>query len=254
MEGSYNYKYPRPALTTDSVIFGFDGDKVKVLFVKRRDEPFKGKLALPGGFMEIGETLEECAKRELVEETGIEGIKLRESGTLSDVERDPRTRVVSVVYYGLMSPNGMMSEDIVAGSDAESFKWIDVNDVLSGTKLAFDHEKAVRMAFKSLADSLNREPVAFELLDERFTIKQLQRIYEILLDRTFDRANFHKKMVGDPASAKKLKKNGRKKNTGILTDTGEVMKETKHKPAKYYVFDWQKYKDLMEIEDFNFGF
>lgn len=254
MVGSFNYQYPRPAVTTDCVVFGFNGNDINVLLVKRGGEPFKGKLALPGGFLEPQETLEECAKRELLEETGIDSIKLRQYAVFSEVERDPRTRVISVLFYGLLGPEAMLSPLIKSGSDASGLKWMKLDQAISNQTLAFDHRQAIVKAKEALALTLNKEPVAFELLDERFTIKQLQKIYEALLKIEFDRANFHKKMVGDPSASLKIKPSGRKKNTGIISDTGDVMKETKHKPAKYYTFDYEKYNKLMEKKDFYFGF
>lgn len=255
MEGSYCYRHPRPAITTDSVVFGFDGDGLNVLLIKRMNYPFAGRFALPGGFLELGEELVDCAKRELKEETGIEISKLRECGVLSDVGRDPRERIISVCYFGLMGPSAMLSEVLSADSDAADVKWVGLDKILSGSvKLAFDHLNAVQMACRTLATALNKEPVAFELLDEMFTIKQLQKVYESILNRSFDRANFHKKMVGDSSSQSKVKKSGRKKNLGILSDTGLVMQDTKHKPAKFYTLDRERYDDLMATEDFNFGF
>jgi len=254
MEGSYSYQYPRPAVSTDCVIFGFNGKDINVLLVRRGNDPFKGILALPGGFLEPNETLEECAKRELLEETGIKSINLRQYAVFSELERDPRTRVISVLFYGLLGPSAMESQDICCGSDASELKWMLLNEAMSNNNLAFDHREAIVKAKETLSLALNREPVVFEMLDERFTIKQLQAIYEALLNIEFDRANFHKKMVGDPVAAAKIKPSGRKKNTGIITDTGDVMKDTKHKPAKFYVFDYEKYNKLMEKKDFYFGF
>lgn len=254
MEGSFSYQYPRPAVTTDCVIFGFNGEQIDVLLIERANEPFKGRLALPGGFLEPNETLEECAKRELLEETGIDSIKLRQFAVFSELERDPRTRVISVMFYGLLSPEAMRADNINSGSDASSLKWVQLEKAMNDNSLAFDHREAIIKAKEALALSLNREPVAFELLDKLFTIKQLQIVYEILLNIEFDRANFHKKMVGDPAAALKVKPSGRKKNSGIISDTGSVMKNTKHKPAKYYTFDNDKYSKLMEQKDFYFGF
>ncbi|MFA6769870.1 MAG: NUDIX domain-containing protein [Bacteroidales bacterium] len=254
MEGSYSYKYPRPAVSTDCVIFGFDGKEINVLLVERGSDPFKGSLALPGGFLEPKETLEECAKRELFEETAIEGINLRQYGVFSDVERDPRTRVISVLFYGLLGPSAMESPYIKSGSDVVGLQWMHLDLAMSNKNIAFDHREAIVKAKEALSLSLNIEPVAFELLDERFTIKQLQAIYERLLNIKFDRANFHKKMVGDPAAVAKERATGRKKNRGVITDTGEVMKDTKHKPAKFYTFDHEKYNKLMEKKDFYFGF
>lgn len=254
MEVSYSYQYPRPAVTTDCVIFGFNGQKINILLVERANEPFKGSLALPGSFLEPNETLEECAKRVLLEETGIEGIELREFGVHSEIDRDPRDRVISVLFYGLLTPSAMESVKIKSGSDAADLKWINLDEAINSKNLAFDHKKAIIKAKEAVSLALNREAVAFELLDERFTIKQLQIVYELLLNIEFDRANFHKKMVGEPVSLAKTKINGRKKNTGIITDTGDVMQNTKHKPAKFYVFDVSKYNNLMEKKDFYFGF
>jgi 8-oxo-dGTP diphosphatase len=255
MEGSYCYRHPRPAITTDSVVFGFDGENLNVLLIKRRNDPFAKMFALPGGFLDQEEEVEDCARRELQEETGVYGLKLRNCGVLSDVGRDPRERVISLCYFGLMGPSAMMSDEIAAGSDAGDVKWVGLDKILNGTvKLAFDHVNAVKMACRTLSGALNKEPVAFELLDEKFTIKQLQKVYESILNRSFDRANFHKKMVGDSSAQSKMKKNGRKKNLGILSDTGLVMQDTKHKPAKYYTLDRERYDALMATEDFNFGF
>ncbi|MDD2583428.1 MAG: NUDIX domain-containing protein [Bacteroidales bacterium] len=254
MEETFCYQYPRPAVTTDCVVFGFDGQEINVLLVERGSEPFKGKFALPGGFLEPNETLEECAQRELLEETGIDSINLRQFAVFSDLERDPRTRVISVMFYGLLAPKAMESDSIKSGSDAVSLKWLKLEHAMNNTSLAFDHKEAIVKAKEALALSLNREPVAFELLDQTFTIKQLQIIYETLLNIEFDRANFHKKMVGHPSATLKAKPTGRKKNSGVITDTGTVMKNTKHKPAKFYTFDSEKYSKLMEQKDFYFGF
>lgn len=242
------------ALTVDCVVFGFDGNGLKVLLTNRLEEPYKGMLAIPGGFLESEETLSQCASRVLFEKTGIMLSNFREAGTLSKVNRDPRARVLSIVFYALMNSAEMFSEKLIPLGETSNYMWVDYNELLSKDRLAFDHSEAVKMAYSSVADKLNREPLAFELLNKEFTIKELQTVYELLLNRSFDRANFHKKMVGDSSLKIDSKKSGRKKNTGILTDTGKVMKETKHKPAKFYTFDSIKYNELMEKEDFNFGF
>ncbi len=255
MEGKYFYRYPRPAVATDCVIFGYDNKHINVLLIKRGTAPYLGAWALPGGFLNEEETLINCAERELSEETGVSGIKLREASLMSDLNRDPRDRVISVVYYGLLGPAAMSSDMVKVGSDASELKWIPVDEAINEEVLAFDHKTIVMKALDVLKKDLNREPVAFELLDTKFTIKQLQRVYELILGREFDRANFHKKMVGDGGdNSDGSRKKGRKKNSGILLDTGEVVVDTKHKPAKYYSFDRVKYNHLMENDDFSFGF
>ena len=135
MEETFCYQYPRPAVTTDCVVFGFDGQEINVLLVERGSEPFKGKFALPGGFLEPNETLEECAQRELLEETGIDSINLRQFAVFSDLERDPRTRVISVMFYGLLAPKAMESDSIKSGSDAVSLKWLKLEHAMNNTSL-----------------------------------------------------------------------------------------------------------------------
>ena len=134
-EKKYSYKYPRPALTTDCIIFGFDESDLKVLLIERGIEPYKGKWALPGGFVKMDETTEEGAKRELYEETGLKDVFIEQLFTFSDVDRDPRGRVISVAYFSLVNLNNYEAK---AGDDASKAQWFSVKDVPS---LAFDHEK-----------------------------------------------------------------------------------------------------------------
>ena len=124
----YTYKYPRPAVTADCVVFGIDGETAKVLLIERGNEPFKGKWALPGGFMEIGETAEECARRELYEETGMDCTELTQLHTFSDVHRDPRERVVSIAFYTITeisdptNPILVIKKEIISGKIAVTNK------------------------------------------------------------------------------------------------------------------------------------
>lgn len=183
----YTYQYPHPAVTTDCVVFGFDGKELKILLIERGIDPFKGMWAFPGGFLRMNETAEECAKRELKEETGLELEKVRELGTFSGVNRDPRERVVSIAFYSLAKHSAVRG-----GDDAAKAKWWALDDV---PQLAFDHDYILRRAMKRIRQDIHFEPVGFDLLDEQFTIAELQRLYEGILGVRFDRRNFYRKML-----------------------------------------------------------
>lgn len=134
----YTYEYPRPALTVDCVVFAAAEDGLKLLLIERAGEPFKGRHALPGGFVDMDETTEEAARRELREETGLEISRLQQLSTFSRVDRDPRERVVSVAYFALVQPSA-----VTAGDDAASARWFDSRAL---PPLAFDHEEIVSLA------------------------------------------------------------------------------------------------------------
>ncbi len=134
------YEYPRPAITTDCVVFGLDGLEINVLLIERGSEPFKGKWAFPGGFLEINESAEDCAKRELLEETGIHNIYLEQLHTFTSINRDPRGRVISIVYFALVN---ISDYQLLAGDDATKVKWHKLNNI---PPLAFDHELILKMA------------------------------------------------------------------------------------------------------------
>lgn len=142
MEEKYCYKYPRPAVTTDCVVFNSTPDDAKLLLVKRANEPFKGKWALPGGFLEENETLEECAARELEEETGLKDVELSQFEAFSAVDRDPRGRTISVVYVGKVE---LEEDGLRAGDDAKEAAWFPVDKL---PELAFDHREIVFKAMR----------------------------------------------------------------------------------------------------------
>lgn len=184
---SYTYQYPHPAVATDCVVFGFDGKELQILLIERGLEPFKGMWAFPGGFMRIQETAEECARRELLEETGFPIQILKQLGAFSGVNRDPRERVVSIAFYALVRPS-----DVKGGDDAHDARWFALDDV---PQLAFDHDFILRKAMQQLRKDIYFEPIGFELLDKAFTMSELQRLYEAILGVRFDRRNFEKKML-----------------------------------------------------------
>ncbi len=184
---NYCYKYPHPAVTTDCVIFGFDGTRLQVLLIERGIEPYKGKWAFPGGFLNPDETAEEGALRELQEETGLTGAYIEQFQTFTDPDRDPRERVITIAYYALVK-----IQEVKGGDDAARAKWFGLDEV---PQLAFDHDMILREAMSRLRERIHFKPVGFELLPEKFTMKELQSLYEAILDVKFERRNFAKKML-----------------------------------------------------------
>ena len=222
IKGSYTYEYPHPSVTTDCVIFGFDSTKLKVLLVERGIEPYKGRWALPGGFLRMNESAETCALRELQEETGLAGAYIKQFHTFSDPNRDPRERVVTVAYYALVK-----MQDVKGGDDAAKAAWFSLDDVPS---LAFDHDLILRMALKELRKQIHFEPIGFELLPEKFTVKELQLLYEAILEVKFDRRNFYNKMM----------------HLEILTQLDEKVFSSPKKEACLFKFNPEKYNELKQ--------
>ena len=141
---TYTYDYPRPAVTADSVVFCNGSDGLSVLLIERANDPFKGCWAFPGGFMDMEENAEDCAKRELKEETGMEVRSLEYLGTFSEVNRDPRGRTITIAYYAVVEKS-----DVIGADDASRAKWFPIDSIPS---LAFDHEDILRAALKVLND------------------------------------------------------------------------------------------------------
>lgn len=184
----YTYKYPHPAVTTDSVIFGFDGTSINILLIERGADPCKGAWALPGGFLDMDETADECAARELYEETNVKGIYLEQFHVFSTVDRDPRERVLTISYFALVCKNDF---EVIAGDDASKAQWFEWNNL---PQLAFDHAEIISMARARLRDKLRISPIGFKLLGTKFKMDELQRIYELIHERLYDRRNFMRKM------------------------------------------------------------
>jgi 8-oxo-dGTP diphosphatase len=225
----YAYEYPRPALTVDCVVFGFDEGDLKVLLIERGLEPFKGKWALPGGFVRIDETLEEAARRELREEAGLENVFLEQLYTFGAVDRDPRERVVSVAYYALVKLADFRTR---AATDAADARWFAVSRV---PKLAFDHNEILAMALVRLRNKVRYAPIGFELLPSKFTLSQLQHLYEAVLGEQLDKRNFRKKVL----------------KLNFLTELPEQQRNGAHRPARLYRFDQPTYERLQK-SGFNF--
>jgi len=238
----YSYEFPRPSLTVDCVVFGFDPndatDPLKVLLIQRKDEPFINHWALPGGFVEVsdvtgeqGESLEEAAKRELEEETNIRLAYLEQLYTFGTPGRDPRGRVVSVAYFALVRTADYKP---VGGSDASLAIWMGVEKALGRLPLAFDHKDILNTAVTRLRAKIRYAPIGFNLLPPKFTLSDLRVLYEGILGRKLDPSNFRKRVLA----------------TGILKETGQAQRG-QHRPAPYYRFNKEAYKEAVR-DGFNF--
>jgi 8-oxo-dGTP diphosphatase len=219
---THSYKYARAALTVDCVVFGLDDESLKVLLIRRGAPPFEGHWALPGGFVDIDETLETAARRELEEETGVKLAYLEQLYTFGALDRDPRERVVTVAYFALVK---LLDYSVHAATDASDAAWFCVDDL---PKLAFDHAHILAVARERLRNKVRYQPIGFELLPRKFTLSQLQRLYEIVLDRALDKRNFRKKVLA----------------LGILEELDEVEQDVAHRAARLHRFDERKYNKL----------
>ena len=217
----YTYQYPHPAVTTDCVIFGYDlREGLSVLLVQRGIDPFKGSWAFPGGFLRMDEDADTGARRELKEETGFEAASITQFGAFSDVDRDPRERVITIAYMALVRKG-----EVQGGDDAAEARWFPVTAM---PPLAFDHDRILRIALERLKEQIHFRPVGFELLPEVFTLSQLQALYEAILGVRFDRRNFASKM-------QKLE---------ILSPTGDRPADAARRIPQMYRFNLQKYEEL----------
>lgn len=217
-------------LTVDAVIFGYDPDEgVSVLLIKRKYPPFQQSWALPGGFVKNDESLENALQRELKEESGIDVGYFEQLYTFGTPDRDPRSRVVSVAYYGLVRPKDYQ---LSAQTDAQDVAWFNIQKL---PRLAFDHKQIVATALKRLRGKLAYEPVGFELLDKKFPFSDLEKLYHILLDQDLDRRNFKKKIM----------------SYGFVEELEESVQRGAGRPARLYQFHKKKYFELKE-KGYNF--
>ncbi|MCW8891474.1 MAG: NUDIX hydrolase [Sedimenticola sp.] len=208
----YSYEYPHPAVTTDIAVFSLHQQQLQLLLIRRGQPPYKGKWALPGGFLEIDEDLESGAKRELKEETGASDLYIEQLFTFGRPDRDPRERIISVTYFAL-APAEKLS--ISAGSDATEAAWFPADEL---PELAFDHAEIILLAKERLAAKTLYSTIAFQLMPETFTLSELQSVYEILRSETLDKRNFRKWIL----------------SLNLLEETGEMRRNGNHRPAKIY--------------------
>ncbi len=212
MPGPFTYEYPHPAVTTDVVVFTVIDERLQLLLIRRAGEPFKGCWALPGGFLDIDEDLGACAARELAEETGITGVYLEQLYSFGRPGRDPRERVISVAYFALVPAERIR---VQAASDAAEAAWFPIAEL---PELAFDHGEIIALAHQRLIAKLDYSSVAFQLLPESFTLGELQRVYETLIDAELDKRNFRKWALA----------------LDQIEETGELRRRGNHRPARVY--------------------
>lgn len=214
---SYCYDHPRPAVTVDLVIFTIADNDLKVLLIKRATEPYKGRWALPGGFVEIDESLEKAAARELEEEAGVTNVYLEQLYTFGAPERDSRGRTISVAYFALTDAE---RQQVTAADDAEDARWHSVFNPKLGARLAFDHKEILDYAVWRLRNKIEWTTVGYELLPKKFTLSELQRVYEIILQKPVDKRNFRKKILAQ----------------GQIIELNETRSDVAHRPARLYSF------------------
>src|SRR3989338_123510 len=210
-------------VAVDAVVFTCDGSIVKVLLIRRKQEPFVGKYALPGGFVEAAESAEEAVLRELQEETGVENIFLKQLKAYTAPRRDPRGRVVSVAFMALISPE----YNLTAASDALSAEWVSINRL---PQLAFDHKQILEDALVDFRLYIQTTNIAAQILPKRFTLSELQRLYEVILEKSLDKRNFRKRIS----------------QLEILKEVAETKMDGAHRPAQLYQFTTREYTTLRE--------
>jgi 8-oxo-dGTP diphosphatase len=206
------YRYPHPAVTTDIAVFTLRQDALQLLLIRRGNPPFAGAWALPGGFLDIDEAIEDCAARELAEETGIRDVYLEQLYTFGAVGRDPRERVISVAYFALAPAEELA---VHAGDDAAEARWFRLDAL---PELAFDHAEIIAAAHRRLVGKLDYSTIAFQFLPETFTLGELQRVYETLVDAEIDKRNFRKWALA----------------LEQIEATGELRRRGSHRPARLY--------------------
>jgi len=219
-----NYdEYENPGVTVDLVIFTVSEDALKAMMVRRAEAPYPGAWSLPGGFIKLGESLEEAALRVLKEKTGVDNVYLEQLYTFGQPERDPRARVITVAYFALIPWKQL--------EQPESNKIADLiwNPVDQLPELAFDHEEILKFAVRRLRTKVSYSNIVYGLMPKSFRLSELQRMYEIIINGSLDKRNFRKRMLA----------------TGLLRETGKKDINGAHRPAKLYQFK------KMEITYFN---
>lgn len=207
-------------IAVDCIIFGFDGKDLKALLIKRNFKPGFGNWSLMGGFIRKEESVDEGAARILEDLTGLTNIYMEQLYCYGEVDRDPGGRVVSIAYFALIKING--SPVLMEENNAQ---WFDVREI---PEMIFDHTKMIMMAKERLRQNAARRPIGFELLPEKFTLPQLQNLYEAIYEITFDKRNFSRKILA----------------LHILKKLTTKEKLNSKKGAFYYMFDYKKYKKL----------
>ena len=212
----FAYQYPRPAVTVDIILFVFQQEQLRVLLIRRANDPYKGKWALPGGFVGEKENLYDAALRELKEETNVSNVYLEQLYTFGEPGRDPRARVITVAYFALLSAEEVAQQEVHGASDAGEARWWDIYDL---PELAFDHQRILDYALQRLRWKLEWTALGLLLLPSEFTLSELQKVYETILNEPLDKRNFRRKIL----------------TADVLEPTGN-MRAGDHRPAKLYRF------------------
>lgn len=212
----FAYQYPRPAVTVDIILFVFQQEQLRVLLIRRANDPYKGKWALPGGFIGEQENLYDAALRELKEETNVSNVYLEQLFTFGEPGRDPRARVITVAYFALLSAEEVAQQEVHGASDAGEARWWDIYEL---PELAFDHQRILDYALQRLRWKLEWTALGFLLLPSEFTLSELQKVYETILNEPLDKRNFRRKIL----------------TADVLEPTGN-MRAGDHRPAKLYRF------------------
>ena len=223
MKTSIYKKVDRLLIAVDCIIFGFDGKNIKALLVKRPIEPQKNKWSLMGGFVKSNESIQDAAIRVLHHLTGLNNIYMEQLAAFGEVDRDTADRVISIVYFALIKIDDY-HPDLMKKHQA---KWFSLSAL---PPVIFDHKEMINLSVQHLQDKAISHPIGFELLPEKFTLQQLQALYEAVYNTTFDKGNFTKKIH----------------SLGLLIKLNEKEKESSRKGAFYYVFDKDKYEKLSQ--------
>jgi len=209
-------------LSIDCVVFGFESSRLEILLIKRKFDPEKEMWALPGGFILDTESLDEAAVRILEETSNVKNIYLEQVHAFGDVNRYPSRRVITISYFALIDPE---KHSLKPGTDTTDVKWISINEK---PELPFDHDLIYTKALNQLKQRVRIRPIGFELLPNKFTLSQLQSLYECILGEELDKRNFRKKILG----------------TELLIPLEEHQKGVSHRAARLYRFDVKKYNKL----------
>ena len=210
--------------TVDCVIFGFDGEQMKVLLIERGEEPFTGFKAIPGDFGNIDEEMEDSAARVLKELTGLENIFLEQVCAMGGRDRHPWGRIITISYYALIK---LDEYQLNPASFALNAEWFPVDEI---PDLAFDHEEIIGKCVGRLRAKVKNRPLGFELLPKKFTLRELQSLYESILGYEMDKRNFRRKVL----------------KLDMIVPLNEKQEDVPHKAARYYRFDQKKYDQLVK--------
>lgn len=217
-------KFPKPSVTIDCVVFGYDGEHISLLLINRKEEPYKNMWTLPGGFLHLQETAEDSVKRILKTKTGLTNLFLEQLYTFTAINRDPRGRVLSIAYYTLVNPKRF---NLILGDAATDIKWFSIDKL---PKTGFDHAAIIKAALNRLKAKITYQPIGFELLEEKFTLTELQLLYEAILQRPIDKRNFRKRIL----------------ESNVIKATGEKRIGLKNRAPELFCFDETQYKKLVK--------